>query len=220
MRKLEMIKQQDVKGNSMEQLEKMAGDQVGRYKKAVEKIKNDDNPMMTQEVKDYEAAQQRKILDDNMKVIRSAYQKIGQSNIAELERDAALTTIKPTEKDKELVEEIAEDTKSNLAMAIGDTSKSEAITKLKHQVGYMTNTQKVALKRKMPELLSQADSDKTKQDLRTIGYGLSGIKTESEGALELMKRDVASGVGLEYDHMKLAEQVGKERRSQFTTDSM
>ncbi|WP_269409614.1 hypothetical protein [Lentibacillus daqui] len=217
MKKLEEIKKADIQGDSMDTLKSMADSQVRQYKKIVEKIKNDDNPMMTKEVKDYETAQQRRILDDNIKVIREAYQEIGNQHIAELEREAALTTIKPTLKDKELAEEIAEEAKFNLAMAVGDTSAQEAISKLRNQVEYMTDSQKVALKRKMPELLSYADSDKTKQGLRSIGYGLS-VKTEAEGALELMKQAVASGIGQEYRNMTLAEQAGKELRGLFSTE--
>lgn len=217
MKKLEEIKQAELQTYSMDRLEKMADDQVGQYKNVIHEIRNEDNPIMTDEVKDYEKAQQRKILDNNIKAIRAAYQEVGEQRIAELEREAALTTIKPTPKDKELADDIAEEAKFNLAMAAGDKSKQEAISKLRDQVGYMTNGQKVALKRKMPELLSQSDSDKTKQDLRTIGHGLS-VKTEAEAALELMRNDVASGVGMDYWHMQLAEQAGKESRSLFSSE--
>lgn len=213
MKQLQEVTQRDLQGCSMDELKQMADSQVERYRKVKQSIKDTDNPMYTDEVKDYEQKQARQTLDDNVKAIQEAYQDLGNHYIEELEQQAALATIKPSVQDKELVDGLLEEAKANLSMAVGDQSKQDAVSDLNDKTAYMTDTQKVALRRRLPELLGQ--SKKSDQKVRTVGSTLAEIKTEEEGALNMLKQDVASGIGIAYRNLRLAEESGKERRKEF-----
>lgn len=204
-------------GYSLDRLQEEVGSQIKQYKKEVKRIQESDDPIMnTLGKKEYETKNIRKVFEDNIKKIESQYKAQGQEEIKELEQEAKLSHFKPSQSDQELVDNITEDFVFDLFMKTGD-EKQAIVSDLSDKIGEMSATQKVALRRKLPQLMQQLKDEPraVQRKLRSVGHSLSDIRTEEEAALELLKQDVASGGTAEYRTLLIAERANAERRKQW-----
>lgn len=212
---------EEIKGlerKSLQHLEDEVSRQVRLYKRETQKIRESDDPVMnTPGKKDYEIGQIRRTFEKNINTIEQQYQVQGQREIEELEQQAALSYIKPSQSDKELVENITDDFLFSFSMAVGDSEKLEDVSKFERSINSMSQEQKVALRRRLPQIMKQLEGDSggVRRKMQGIGQSLSEIKTEEEGALKLLKQDVASGGLSEYRTLLAAEKVNANRRKQW-----
>lgn len=204
---LKEIKEGELNKQSLKTLQELADRQVKEYRKAKNKINSEEDPTYTEEKKEFEVSKQRQILDKNIETIEKTYQDLGNEHIAELERDAALNIIEPSKSDRDLAAGLIDEAKFHVAMAYTDAAKQEAVGDLNNKIQHLDTKQQVALRNRLPELLSQAGEgmDGTQRKIRNIGNGLSEIRTEEQAALEFLKREVAGGAAKEYRNMKIAE---------------
>src|SRR5699024_1006280 len=131
----------------------------------------------------------------------------------------ALSAVNPSQSDKETVSGIAEDFLYSLTMAAGEAEKLAEIGKLSAKIAHMSDEKKVALRRRLPAIMQQSkdESQAVQRKLRSMGQGLSDIKTESELTLEAAKQDISSGCTSEYRTMLIAERANAERRREWET---
>jgi len=213
---LEEIK--SLEGKSLSQLEDEVGRQIRLYKKETKAIRESDDPAMTVEGKqDYEIGKVRKVLESNIQALEQQYQKQGQEIIEELEEEAALSAIAPSQSDKETVSGIAEDFLYSLTMTGVEAEKLAEIGKLSAKIAHMSDEKKVVLRRRLPAIMQQMkdESQSVQRKLRSMGQGLADIKTEAELTLEAAKQDISSGGTSEYRTLLIAERISAERRREW-----
>ena len=162
------------------QFERELNEKVGQFRKKAEAVRNDENPINTAEVKEYQTRKLREELESEVQRINEAYKKAVKKELELAKEAAAKSYFYVSELDKPLVNHKLNEFISNVELAYTDEDRELAIEKLEEQLKYMNAPQLYYTKTQLPRVLQSITNESTKKSLRRINHTLSALKTSEQ----------------------------------------
>lgn len=152
----------------------------GEYENKVSKIINDDNPAMTEEVKEYELKKLREQYDADTSELSEDYSAWRAEQIEESRQKAARSFVKVSDKDKQLAEQLA----SRYTLDIHATGQ-DAASSIADEIALLSDSERAALQSNISGVLSQIDD---KGDKHRIIDAVRQVKNEDAIAYDIAKQ--------------------------------
>src|SRR5690625_1195425 len=141
-----------------------ADDIYENYKKEVERIKESDNPLMTDEVKAYEIDKLDKQMREQSAEVEEEYIAWKQAQIDEAKARAARAVVKVSDNEKQIAEQFAVRAGLRLANAFDD-EKGAVIQQIINDIRLLTDEERTALQAQASQLLADIDDVGEKRKL-------------------------------------------------------
>lgn len=188
-----------------EEYRQKAKDTHTEYKKLERKIKENDSPLATQEVKDYELKKAYADYEQQTKQIQADYEQARQQMQADAKEKAARATINVNTSDKSTAEQVANRISLDIAGASNAAQLSEIVSKASDNIKYLSDAEKTALQGQLTGIIGQvetkADKYGAKVDARSIISTAQDVRN-----MDLLGVKVAdqlpSSVDMEYRQLK------------------
>lgn len=152
----------------------------GEYENKVSKIRNDDNPAMTKEVKEYELKKAQEEYDIQTAQLESDYSAWRSQQIEESRQKAARSFVKVSDRDKQLAEQLA----SRYTLDI-HAKGQDAAASIVDEIALLSDSERVALQSNISGVLSHIDD---KIDKQIIIDAVRQVKNEDAIAYDIAKQ--------------------------------
>lgn len=189
----------------LEKYEKQASDIYDAYQKEVERIKNSDNPIFTEEVKEYELNRLKEEYERKSAEVEQQYIEYRNKALQDAKVKAAQATVKVTDADKQVAEQFAARASLQLAGAY-EQEKSEAVMRIVDDIRHLTDEQRTALQANASQLLANVDDA---ADKRKLIAAMQEVRNPDLLALKVAKQ-LPHTVLTKQRIKRIAEQVVKE----------
>lgn len=186
--------------STYESYRQRAKDINDEFIEAERKVKDDDNPLMTDEVKAYGLDKLRKEFEEQSKELQAEYNEYADNAIEQARTRAAQATVKVTKQDEQTAKQVRDRFALKLA-STGEQDTAQALSEITKEVALLTPGQKTALAGDIPALLSNIDGEETSK--RALINEVQDTRNMDALALEAVKQMPAS-VTMEYTTTKLA----------------
>lgn len=157
----------------LSELERKADEIHNSYKKAVEKVRADDNPLMTDEVKAYEIDKLTKQMKEESDAIEEEYQAWKSEQLEQAKARKARAVVNVTKNDEQVASQYIDRAALRLATATDD-DKSVIVSEIVNDVKHMSDSEKTAMQSLVPKLfdgLSQRDKNRLATAVQDIRNG-------------------------------------------------
>lgn len=190
----------------LEQYEKQANDLYETYRKNVDHIKKSDNPIYTEEVREYELKRLKEEYEQKSAEVEQEYAVYRAKQQEEARKLAAQATINVSDKDRLTAEQFAARASLNLATA---QNKAVALKQITDDIALLTDEQKTALQREIGGVLASV-SDDYMTDKQSIISAVQDVRKGDLLAYEVARQLPVSVKPIAQRHKELAEQVVSE----------
>jgi len=179
------------------------------YQKAEARINGkSDNPLHTQEYKDYELRLEIDNYEAQTKAIQSEYEAKRAEMVAAAKATAARATVNVSEADKATAEQTADRLALNIAGASNASDVSTILAKAKEDIGYLSDGQKTAMQGRIAPILTDVQSKAAKWDAKQLNTSARAMVSSVQDLrnLDLLAGKVANqiphSVDLEFRQLK------------------
>lgn len=198
--------------NDYDTLENQAKDAYNQYKKTERKIKQSDDPRMTEEVKQYELDNAYAELQQQTEALQKQWNEKRQELQAEARRKAARATVSVSQADKQMAEQLANRTQLNVMQASNPNQLASAIDQASQDIAYLSDSEKTALQAEISGVITAAERKAeqfgSKARTRTLLTAVQDVNN-----MDLLAGKVAEQlpdrIGKEYNRMRIVKQRKK-----------
>ena len=178
------------------------------YQKAEIRINGSDNPLHTQDFKDYEL---RLAVDDyeaKTKSIQSEYEAKRGEMVAAARATAARATVRVNDADRATAEQTADRLALSIAGASNASDVSTILAKAKEDIGYLSDGQKTAMQGRIAPILTDVKSKAAEWDAKQLKTSARAMVSSVQDLrnLDLLAGKVANqiphSVDLEFRQLK------------------
>ena len=198
----------------LEKYEKQANDLYETYQKQVNHIKKSDNPIYTEEVREYELNRLKEEYEQKSAEVEQEYAAYRAKQQEEARKLAAQATINVSDKDRLTAEQFATRASLNLAIA---QDKGEALKQLTEEIALLTNEQKTALQREIGGVLASVSDDYI-TDKQSIIAAVQDVRNSDLLAYEVARQLPFSVKPEAERHKGIAERVVNEPSALYGGD--
>jgi len=162
------------------ELESKAEGIYASYKKEVERVRNSDNPLMTDDVKRYELAKLEKEMREKSEQVEQEWNEYRAQQQAEAKTRAARATVKVSENDKLTAEQFV--TRASLSLASSyDDDKGAILDGIINDIALLTDEQRVAMQSQVNSLMDGLEA----KDKRRLVQAVQDVRNEDLLALNV-----------------------------------
>ncbi|MTW85086.1 hypothetical protein F3157_05365 [Virgibacillus dakarensis] len=182
---------------------------TSNYDKTVARIKKNDSPLWTSEVKDYELKKAWDEYEAETKAIQAEWEQERAQMQADAKAKAARATIRVSESDRQTAEQMANRIALNIASVSNTADLKTIIMQASDDITYLSDAEKTALQGQLSGILSQIDAKAEK-------FGAKGVSTRElvNEVLDIRNMDLLSekvagqlpgSITIEYDTKRRAK---------------
>src|SRR5699024_10623110 len=150
------------------------------YEAKVERIKESDNPLYTDEVKEYEIKKLHEEYEQATSQLADEYSAWRAEQIEEAKQKAARSFVKVSDKDRQLAEQLA--ARYSLRIASDGQNAAHAIAK---EIALLSDSERVALQSHIGGLLASIDAE---PDKKRIIDAITTVKNEDAIAYDVARQ--------------------------------
>lgn len=194
----------------LERFEKQANDLYETYRNQVERIKKSDNPIYTEEVREYEMNRLKEEYEQKAEQVEQEYAAYRAKQQEEARKRAVQATINVSDKDRLTAEQFA--TRASLSLA-ATQEKEAALKQIADDIKLLSDEQKTALQKEIGGVLASVSDDHSIAKMGVIS-AVQDIRNGDLLAYEVAKQLPISVKPIAQRHREIADQVVRESNSQ------
>lgn len=187
------------------------------YKKAQKRIQESDNPLHTDEYKEYELKKAYEQFEAETSQLQSEWASKRDEMQGEARAKAARATIGVSTSDKQTAEQVANRLSLNIAGADNAAQLSEIVEQASNDISYLSDAEKTALQGQIGGLLSQVETKADKYGAKVKASTLVSAAQDVRN-MDLLSAKVADqlppSVDIEYRQIKTIKDRKVSSRNQ------
>lgn len=177
-------KAQELSLPELERFEQKASDLYKTYQSQVDRIKKSDNPIYTEEIREYELNRLKEEYEKQAEEVEREYAEYRATRREEARKQAAQATIKVTDDDRLVADQFATRASLNLATA---HDKAVVLKQIAEDIALLTDEQKTALQREIGGVLASV-SEEHMSDKRAVISAVQDVRNSDLLAYEVAKQ--------------------------------
>jgi hypothetical protein len=189
-------------------LEQQASRLFREYKSKEKKIKNSDDPRMTDEIKQYDLDKAYTELEEQTESLKQQWRDKRAELQAEARRKAARASVDVKDADRQTAEQLANRAQLNVMQASNAAELNQTIDRVAEDISYLTDSEKVALQAEIAGVIKAANRKAEQMNARASTRKII-TAVQDVNNMDLLAGKVADQlpytVGAEFDRLKLVK---------------